>query len=252
MPHTTTAQDRAVIAKYVLEAHGKERQLETALQAQIAGAKLPAAEAALTEHLAVTRKQITALERRLGQLGEDGSSFPVAAVQAGVGAVSTIANKSLALAKGPVQLLRGSGPADNEVRNLRDCYWNEAEEIAHYRVIEAIASHLGDTTTAQLARKHRQEEEEMQATLDDLITEATRAVAEQEGTLPPRSKSAAASSKTASTASKTASSTRKPAAARKPASTTRKTASASSKTASAARKPASRAKSKAAGTQAGK
>lgn len=212
MPHKTTAKDRAVIAKYVLEAHGKERQLETALQAQIAGAKLPAAEAALTDHLAVTRKQITALERRLEQLGEDDSGLPgVAAVQASVGAVSSIANKSLALAKGPVQLLRGTGAADNEVRNLRDCYWNEAEEIAHYRVIEAIASHLGDTTTAQLARRHRKEEEAMQTTLDDLITEATRTVAEQEGTLPPRPES------------------------EKPAS-----------------KPASRAKSKATGTQAGK
>ncbi|MEN0015633.1 MAG: DUF892 family protein [Solirubrobacteraceae bacterium] len=187
MPHTTTARDSAVIAKYVLEAHGKERQLETALQAQIVGAKSPDAEAALIEHLAVTRRQITALEKRLSELGHEPGALPgVGAVLAGAGLASTIANKSLALAKGPVQLLRGTSLADNEVRNLRDCYWNEAEEIAHYRVIEDIATHLGDTETARLARSHRKEEEEMQATLEQLINEATRVVAETEGTLPPR------------------------------------------------------------------
>ncbi len=186
MPHKTTAQDRAVIAKYVLEAHGKERQLETALRAQIAGAKAPEVEQALVDHLDVTRDQIGALEQRLAELGAEPSSLPgVAALEAGAGLVSTVANKSLALAKGPVQLLRGTSPADNEVRNLRDCYWNEAEEIAHYSVIASIASHLGDTKTAQLARRHRKQEEEMQATLEQLIDDATRTVAEQEGTLPP-------------------------------------------------------------------
>jgi ferritin-like metal-binding protein YciE len=191
VPHKTTKTDRAVIAKYVLEAHGKERQLETALQAQIVGAKSPDAEAALIDHLEVTRKQIRALEKRLTELGHDPSSLPgIATVLAGAGLVSTVANKSLALVKGPIQLARGTSPADNEVRNLRDCYWNEAEEIAHYRVIETIAGHLGDTTTARLARAHRKEEEAMQSTLDELISEATRAVAETEGTLPPRTGSA--------------------------------------------------------------
>jgi ferritin-like metal-binding protein YciE len=203
MPHKTTPQDRSVIAKYVLEAHGKERQLETALQAQIAGAKSPAVEAALTDHLGVTRRQIKALEKRLGELGEDESSLPgAAAVEAGAGIVSTVANKTIALAKGPVQLLRGTSPADNEVRNLRDCYWNEAEEIAHYRVIEALAGHLGDTPTVRLARRHREEEEAMQGTLNELISDATRVVAETEATLPPRPASARPSAKKAAAPSR--------------------------------------------------
>ena len=183
MPHKTTSEDRAVIAKYVLEAHGKERQLETALQAQIAGAKNPDVKEALVDHLEVTKEQIDALETRLGELGSEAPS--AGPIEAGAGLVSTVANKSLALAKGPVQLLRGSSPADNEVRNLRDCYWNEAEEIAHYSVIAQIASHLGDTKTAQLARKHRKQEEQMQKTLETLIGQVTRTVAETEGTLPP-------------------------------------------------------------------
>lgn len=193
MPHKTTPQDRAVIAKYVLEVHGKERQLESALQAQIIGAKNPDVQQALEDHLEVTRDQITALEARLVELGAEPSSLPgAAAIEAGAGLVSTVANKSLALAKGPVQLLRGTSPADNEIRNLRDCYWNEAEEIGHYAVIAAIASHLGDTKTSQLARRHRKQEEEMQATLEALISQVTRTIAEQEGTLPPARATAAA------------------------------------------------------------
>lgn len=176
-----------MIAKYLLEAHGKERQLAVALRAQIIGAKDPEVEAALVDHLDVTHEQITALEARMDDLIGAGELPRGAGVIAGaIGLVSTIANVSLAVAKGPVQLLRGTSLPDNELRNLRDCYWNEAEEIAHYRVIEDIASHLGDTPTARLARKHRKEEEQMQATLERLLAEATRTVAETEGTLPPR------------------------------------------------------------------
>lgn len=186
MPHATTAKDRSVIAKYVLEAHGKERQLETALQAQIAGAKLPELQEALVDHLEVTRRQIDALESRLEELGEDRGGLPGAqVVEAAAGVASTVANKSLALAKGPIQLLRGTSPGDNELRNLRDCYWNEAEEIAHYRVIETIATQLGDTVTTRLARSHRKEEEAMQKTLEDLLPVVSRVVAETEGDLPP-------------------------------------------------------------------
>ncbi|MDO9353845.1 MAG: DUF892 family protein [Solirubrobacteraceae bacterium] len=189
MPHATTDKDRSVIAKYVLEAHGKERQLETALQAQIAGAKLPELQTALVDHLEVTRRQIKDLESRLSELGEDtgGLPGPAKVVEAAAGLASTVANKSLAAAKGPVQLLRGTSPADNELRNVRDCYWNEAEEIAHYRVIETIATQLGDTPTARLARKHREEEEAMQATLEELLPTITRIVAETEGDLPAKS-----------------------------------------------------------------
>ena len=53
--HDLTDRDRAVLAKYLLEAHGKERQLETALTAQIAVANRPGLEHALTDHLDVVR-----------------------------------------------------------------------------------------------------------------------------------------------------------------------------------------------------
>ncbi|MDO9353776.1 MAG: DUF892 family protein [Solirubrobacteraceae bacterium] len=215
--HQTNDRDRVVISKYLLEALTKEEQLVTALQAQIALAERPGLQNALSDHLLVTRDQVTALRRRIAEIGAEESSIPgLAVAEAVVGLVGTVANKGLALAKGPLQALRGTSPADNELRNVRDCYWNEAEEIAHYRVIETVAEQLGDHETAELARAHRAEEEAMQRTLEGLLPAIVRHVVEIESPDPVRDRrpeptraAAAASSSSAAsaTASKTSSST---------------------------------------------
>ena len=178
--HETTDQDRVVITKYLLEAHGKERQLETALQAQIAQAQNPILEHALVDHLAVTRDQIRALETRVRELGVEADLPGTPLVETVIGTASTIANKSLALAKGPLQVLRGTSVPDKELRNVRDCYWNEAEEIAHYRVIETVAAQLGDSETAALAESHREDEEAMQRTLEGLLPGVVRHLVDAE------------------------------------------------------------------------
>ncbi|MDQ8046226.1 MAG: DUF892 family protein [Solirubrobacteraceae bacterium] len=176
--HQTTDRDRVVLAKYLHEAHGKEQQLETALKSQIALAQRPGFEHALHEHLMVTQDQIVALEQRLYELDDLIEHRPpgLAAAEAVVGLVGTVANKSLAIAKAPLLALRGTSQPDNELRTLRDCYWNEAEEIAHYRVIETLAEQVGDHETAELARKHRAEEEAMQTTLEGLLPSLVREV----------------------------------------------------------------------------
>lgn len=177
-----TDRDRLVLSKYLIEAGSKERQLETALQGQIALARSPLLEHALTDHLAVTRRQIQAIDRRVAALGADVSSIPGLELAEGVIEFAAgVANKGLALAKLPLQALRGTSPADNELRAARDCYWNEAEEIAHYRVIETVAAQLGDRETAELAEKHRKEEEEMQQHLEGLLAGLVRSVVEAEG-----------------------------------------------------------------------
>jgi ferritin-like metal-binding protein YciE len=181
--HETTQQDHAVVAKYLLEAHGKECQLETALKGQLALVQRPPVQHALRDHLGVTRRQIGALERRIDELGgapSHGFGVVATVVESVVGRTGSVVNRGMALAKSPLQALRGTSPADNELRSLRDCYWNEAEEIAHYRVIETLANELGDTETAELAARHRAEEEEMQQTLEGLIPGAVRGVVASE------------------------------------------------------------------------
>lgn len=182
-------RERAVIAKYLIEARGKEQQLETALQAQIALAKSPLFQHALTDHLKVTRRQISAITQRLQALGEadhGSTSFVQQPVDAVAGLATAVVNKGMALAKGPLQMFRGTSPGDNDLRNIRDCFWNEAEEIAHYKVIETVAQQLGDTKTLELAQRHRKEEEEMQHTLEGLFPGVVRSVVEQE--IPPAAK----------------------------------------------------------------
>lgn len=229
----TPARD-AVLVKYLNEAYGKEQQLETALQAQIAIADRPQLKKGLQEHLKVTKAQSRGLKQRIKQLGGTastgpdvpGGEIPSRIAAAGIGAV----NKAAAAAKGPVQALRGTSPADNDLRNVRDCLWNEAEEIAHYEVIISTAEELGDRETAKLARQYKREEEQMQRLLERQIPALVKQVIKDE--VPAAERRAGGNG---GARRSRASATRKPAArkttARKPAakrsSTTRKRATAS-------------------------
>jgi len=179
----TPARD-AVLVKYLNEAYGKEKQLETALTAQIALAKRPQLKKGLQDHLKVTKAQSKGLAKRMKDLGgkaDTGPDLPGPDVAGdAVGLVGNVANRALAAAKGPVQALRGTSEADNELRNVRDCLWNEAEEIAHYNVIEAAADALKDRETAKLARTYRRQEESMQKLLERQIAPLMKAVIKEE------------------------------------------------------------------------
>lgn len=212
MAQQMTDRDRLVLGKALIEAQGKEQQLQVALQAQIAGAQTPAIRDLLVGHLAVTDRQVAALAERIDAVG--GGAPLAGRMLAGIGAsVVAIANHGLALAKGPLVLLRGTSGADSQLRDLRDCYWNEAEEIAHYRVLEALAEELGDRATAELARRHRAEEEEMQQALEELIPVQVTALVEREA--PPAHRAAATRPSRASARSNGASSSRRSAPAKR-------------------------------------
>src|SRR4051812_48653418 len=163
-----TARELKLI-QYLNEAYGKEKQLETDLQRQIQLAKAKAPlKKRLTEHLRETKAQAKTLERRIKALGGKAQTADLPGPDAVSGAASgaaSLANKALAAAKGPVATLRGTSVADNLLRNVRDAYWNEAEEIAHYNTIEAFADKLGDKETVKLAKEHRRQEERMQTFL---------------------------------------------------------------------------------------
>jgi len=177
-----TARD-TVLIKYLNEAYGKEKQLETVLQAQIGRTENMPIKKRLREHLKETKAHARSVQSRIKALGgkADAGNVPGPdALGEAVGAVTSIANKATAAAKGPVQVLRGTGAADNELRNIRDAFWNEAEEIAHYTVIEAIADKLSDKETAKLARQIRREEERMQSFLGRQLTTLAGAVIREE------------------------------------------------------------------------
>ena len=70
-----TTRDAKLI-QYLNEAYGKERELETALQAHISLTTRDAYKKRLKEHLKETKAQAKGLERRIKQLGGKAESVP--------------------------------------------------------------------------------------------------------------------------------------------------------------------------------
>ena len=185
MPKEPNARDAKLI-QYLTEAYGKEKELETALQAHIKMAKRPAYKKRLQEHLRETKAQAKGLEKRIKALGGKAErSVPVpvigpgAAVEA-ASAVTAVATKAVAAAKGPLHALRGTGEAEKQLKNAKDELWNEYQEIGNYTAIETLAVALHDEETVKLARAYRRQEERMAGYLLKLIPTLTRAVVTEE------------------------------------------------------------------------
>ena len=177
------------LVQYLNEAYGKEKELETALQAHI---KMAAARASykkrLQDHLKETKAQARGLERRIKQLGgkAEAASLPGPDVVSGAASKATAAaTKAVAAAKGPVHALRGTGQAEKLLKNAKTELWNEHEEIGNYLAIETLADALNDKDTAKLARAFRRQEERMAAFLSKLIPQLTKAVVTEEAARPP-------------------------------------------------------------------
>src|SRR5919108_3315176 len=172
-----TARDTKLI-QYLNEAYGKEKELETALQAHIkmAGSRATYRKR-LQDHLKETKAQARGLERRIKQLG---GKAEASALPAPAAAVTAAASKAAAAAKGPVHALRGTGESEKLLKNAKTELWNEYEEIGNYVAIETLAQELGDKDTEKLAREFRKQEERMANFLTKLLPQLTKAVAREE------------------------------------------------------------------------
>ena len=168
----TTASEEKLI-QYLNEAYSKEKELETALEAHIPLATRATYKRRLQQHLQETKRHGRDVERRIKQLGGNGTAELAATVQ-------STAARAVALAKGPLHAVRGTGEAERQLKNAKTEYADEAEEIATYTAIEALAESVGDRETVQLARAIRREEERMGRFLEGLIPQLTRAVAQAE------------------------------------------------------------------------
>jgi ferritin-like metal-binding protein YciE len=173
----------AKLIQYLNEAYGKEKELETALQAHIKMAKRPPYKKRLQDHLKETKAQAKGLERRIKQLGgkAEAVNLPGPEVASEVASRATsAATKAMAAAKGPVHALRGTGTAEKLLKNVKTELWNEYEEIGNYVAIESLAQAVGDKDTAKLAREFRRQEERMAAFLTKLLPQLGKAVATEE------------------------------------------------------------------------
>src|SRR3954451_15874684 len=181
----TTARELKLI-QYLNEAYGKEKQLETVLQAQIRLVKAldrKTISKRLQDHLKETKAQAKGLERRIKKLGgkAEASTLPGPDVASDAASTATgAAKKAVAAAKGPLHALRGTGEAEKLLKNAKTELWNEYEEIGNYVAIETLAQAVGDQETEKLAREYRRQEERMATFLVKLLPQLTKAVATEE------------------------------------------------------------------------
>jgi ferritin-like metal-binding protein YciE len=175
-----TAKDAKLI-QYLNEAYGKEKELETALQAHIAMTTRKPLKKRFQEHLRETKGHARGVERRIKQLGGKAEivSAPGVVGEAASRATSA-ASKAVSAAKGPLHALRGTGEQEKMLKNAKTAYSEEHEEIATYTAIETLAEAVGDGETAKLARGIRREEERMARFLERQIPTLTRAVMQEE------------------------------------------------------------------------
>jgi ferritin-like metal-binding protein YciE len=163
----TNERDSKLI-QYLSEAYGKERELETALQAHIGMTTKAPYKKRLQQHLKETKSHAKQLERRIKRLGGGGQTL------------QTAVGKLTAAAKGPLHAIRGDGAAEKMLKNAKTEYFNEHEEIATYLAIETLAERVGDRDTAKLAKGIRREEERMAKFLEGQIKSLTGAVVSEE------------------------------------------------------------------------
>ncbi|HEX6116395.1 MAG TPA: DUF892 family protein [Solirubrobacterales bacterium] len=172
MSETSAANTK--LAQYLIEAYGKERELERSLQAHIAMTDRKPYKKRLTEHLRETKRHAKLVEQRARKLGAGG--LLTDAVKEG----SALVKQAAALGKGQLHAVRGSGLEEKLLKNAKTEYSEEHEEIATYAAIEALAEEIGDKETAKVARQIRREEERMASFLERQIPILTRAVAKAE------------------------------------------------------------------------
>jgi ferritin-like metal-binding protein YciE len=162
-----TKRDEKLV-QYLNEAYGKEKELETALEAHIGMTDRAPYKKRLKEHQKETKAHARKLEQRIKKLGGSPQG------------TQAIVGKASAAVKGTLHMVRGHGQEEKLLKNAKTEYSEEAEEIATYTAIEAFAEAVGDRETAKLARQIRREEERMASYLERLIPQLARAASRSE------------------------------------------------------------------------
>jgi ferritin-like metal-binding protein YciE len=173
----------AKLVQYLNEAYGKERHLEQALTAHIGLTTKPNYRKRLEEHRRETKRHGDRVQRRIKQLGGSAETVPLPGPDAFTEAAEagmSLAQRALAMARGPLHAVRGTSEPEKMLKNAKTEYSEEAEEIATYTAIEQLATKVGDKETAKLAKEIRREEERMASFLQKLIPQLVNDVAKTE------------------------------------------------------------------------
>jgi len=181
---------RTLLVQMLQEAHGAEAFAGTTLQAHIAMTPEGPYRKILERHLVETKDQAERLQQRLEELGAHQSLL-----SQGFGVATTAVGTAIALTKGPIDAIRGKAGEEKLLKNAKDELTTEAQEIATYDGVEAVARAIGDVKTAELAVSIREEEQKTFDLLRDQIPHLafamTRALAAGDSSYDPSSTAAA-------------------------------------------------------------
>jgi ferritin-like metal-binding protein YciE len=195
-----SARDAKLI-QWLNEAYGKEKQLETALQAHIRIVDAATHKKRLQQHLKETKDHAKQLERRIKKLGGTAEAVDLPGpdvVAEGATAVVSAVGKVAAQAQGAVQAVRGTSPQERQLKAAKDELHEEAEEIANYTAIVELAEHVGDSDTAKMAKGILRQEQRMYDFVVKQIPKLTREVVKAEIPAAERKKSTSSRSRSSS------------------------------------------------------
>jgi ferritin-like metal-binding protein YciE len=173
----------AKLVQYLNQAYGTERRLESALEAHLEMTTRKDYERRLRAHLKETKEHASAVERRIRQLGGEAETVSVPgpdSLAKGAQAAQSKMQLAAAAVQAPIHALRGTGEQERMLKNAVTEFQDEAEEIATYRALDALATSVGDKETARLAKKVLRQEERMAEFLGKLIPELAVDVAHDE------------------------------------------------------------------------
>jgi len=165
------AQSKQKIIQYLEEAHATETMLIQTLTAHIQIAEPGPYRSGLEAHLRETQVHAQRVQQRLRELGAHKNLLAV-----GYGVAQNLVTNTIAMAKAPVDMLRGGDRKEKMLKNARDEMATEIVEIATYDALERMARNVGDETTAELAADIRADEERMLENLRNEIPSLTDAV----------------------------------------------------------------------------
>jgi ferritin-like metal-binding protein YciE len=173
----------AKLVQYLNRAYGTERRLETSLEAHLAMTTRKDYELRLRAHLKETRTHASAVERRIRQLGGEAETVSVPgpdSLAKGAQAAQSKVQRAAAAVQAPMHALRRTGEQERMLTNALAEFQDEAEEIANYRLLDALATSVGDKETSRVAKKALREDERMADFLGDLIPKLAVDVAHDE------------------------------------------------------------------------
>jgi ferritin-like metal-binding protein YciE len=177
-----TKRDSTVV-HYLNEAYANERRLELALAAHVEATTRPEYAQRLRDHLRETGAHAAKVGRRIERLGGTPETISIPGPEGLADRIESaqgMVQRATVAVQHSLHAVRRTGEQELMLENARAEFREEAQEIATYRLLDGLATAVGDKETAKLAREILREEERMASYLGDLIPQLATDVAHDE------------------------------------------------------------------------